>query len=254
MDIDNINNINNINTQSPKTQLTIFIEGIDIIFKNWTALRLCIDNNITYISNHIIELLNEKEEIVEELEFNVKIGQVIDSICGIIKRETSETMRERRIAEVLKSFIEEFFFISLEDGSDIDITIMIIKLFNDVISNKNEYLNKIKGLKHAMQFHIDYPIKVEDLVNKNMNDSLCSSSEGEEDEEGEDEEEGDEEDNLEMKEILEGKYKKKKKKNEDEVDFDNLDINDKKDKDKDKEDIEDIEDGFEVVGKKKKKK
>lgn len=234
--------IENIQIKKPKhvNQLDLFLEGLRYIFKNWTAFRLCIDNNATLIFNNVIEVVNDKEEIEEELEFNIILGQIFENICSAIKNEPSPNFQEKIISELLKKFMEEYFFISLEDESNIDIARMIVKLFKEISSNKTDYLERIKNFKPKMEYNIEYPCKITTKIN-------LEDYESDSDDEGE-QEESDEEMKEEMKEIVEGKFKKTKNENLEHHDIikeiggtnndHHMDIDDE---------------GFEEVGKKKKK-
>lgn len=190
-----------------KSQLDIFLEGVNLIFKNWTALRLCIDNNATLIFNNYIEVVNDQEEIYEELEFNIKLGEVYDSICDILTKEKSTNFQEQKISEVLKKFIDEYFYVTLEDESNIDISRMIVKLFNEISIDKDDYINKLKLFKHSMQFNIVFPIKPDTKINLDDYESCSDEDEATENEETEEEK-------KEMKDIVDGKFKNKKKNND----------------------------------------
>jgi hypothetical protein len=192
-------------------QLDLFLEGIQLIFKNWSALRFCIDTHATDIFNNIVEVVNDQEEIIEELEFNIVIGTVNDKICSIIKKEKSTNLQEKTIAAVLKKFVEDYFFISLQDESEYEISCMIVKL--DISKNSDTYLNKLKSYKNAVEYNIDFPCKIDAKVDL---DDFYSSDE-EEEELDEEEKKKKDENNTEIKEILEGKYKGSSKKNKNDL-------------------------------------
>lgn len=67
-----------------ENQLEQFLEGMKFIFRSWTALRLCIDSHLPLIYENIVELVNDNDEIVEELQFNVVLGTIYEEICKII--------------------------------------------------------------------------------------------------------------------------------------------------------------------------
>lgn len=71
---------------TPEDKKLLFLEGLQLIFKNWTALRMLMDSNSAYIYNTIQEVLNDKEEVVEELEFNITVGTIYEEICTILVR------------------------------------------------------------------------------------------------------------------------------------------------------------------------
>jgi hypothetical protein len=76
-------------TLSPEDKKKLFLEGLEIIFRNWTALRMLMDSNGAYIYNTVQEVLNDKEEIVEELDFNISIGTIYEEICTILVSRSS---------------------------------------------------------------------------------------------------------------------------------------------------------------------
>lgn len=71
---------------TPEDKKTLFLEGLQLIFKNWTALRMLMDSNSAYIYNTVQEVLNDKEEVVEELEFSITVGTIYEEICTILVR------------------------------------------------------------------------------------------------------------------------------------------------------------------------
>lgn len=74
----------NLQPKKHESQLEQFLDGIKYIFRSWTALRLCIDSHLPLVYENIVELVNDNDEIVEELEFNVVIGTVYEEICKTI--------------------------------------------------------------------------------------------------------------------------------------------------------------------------
>ena len=108
--------INEIKLNSPQEMKLLFLKGMEIIFKNWTALRMSIDSNGGKIYNNIKELLNEKDEIIEELEFNIIIGSLYENICTILvsliliflnlldKRKIKEFSRKGNLGYVKRIF------------------------------------------------------------------------------------------------------------------------------------------------------
>lgn len=71
---------------TPEEKKALFLQGLEIIFRNWTALRMLLDSNGAFIYNSIQEVLNDKEEVVEELEFNIVVGTVYEEVCSILVR------------------------------------------------------------------------------------------------------------------------------------------------------------------------
>ena len=272
--------LNSNNTPMAKhlSQLELFLQGIKDIFKNWTALRMCMDRNITDIYNNVIELVNEEDEIVEELEFNVALGTVYDKICSTIKKEKNIIIQEKSIAKILKTFIDNYFFISLEDESDIDKAIMIVKLFHELKNNKTEYLNKIKNHNLNIEFSCNFPVSVNDKIDTNNYISEESYDEEEEDDDEEEINNNNKQSNIksnikkeikikkqeekkEIEDILNGKYKNKKNNNNNNNlpldvlnELNDIKLSNNKNNNNSNIKDDDNDDGFEEVNKKKKKK
>lgn len=124
---------------------------------------------------------------------------------------------------------------------------MIVKLFNEISNGSTVMYERWKNFKHSMEFNSDFPCKVNSKVKYNESDY-----------EEDDESAGDVEDDEEVKEILEGKYKATKKTNANDLPPELLEeLNDISIKNKDQQmDIDDQpedDEGFEEIGKKKKK-
>lgn len=136
----------------------------------------------------------------------------------------------------------------MEDESDTDVARLIIKLFNDISNGSTVVYDRWKNFKHSMEFNSDFPCKINNKVKYNESDY-----EEEDDESNEDNEEDEE-----VKEILEGKYKAPKKQNANDLppelinELNDISINNK-DKHMDVDDQAADDEGFEEVGKKKKK-
>lgn len=181
------NIISFVNT-SASDKKKYFLLGIQEIFRNWTALRMSIDRNSALIYNNIIECIDESEEIIEELEFNQELGKLYETICSIMIKEKAKNIREKSISTELKKFIDYYFFISLEDGSESEISCKIGKLFDEISQEKSTYYNNLFKYTTYIKFNIPFPCKINDDVkldysseseneSKEENDSLSDIEE-----------------------------------------------------------------------------
>ena len=67
---------------------------------------------------------------------------------------------QNELADSLATFIEDYFQVGLEDGSDMEIAVVLIDLYNDIEKGGVEVLNRLKKneSKNIVKYSIDFPI------------------------------------------------------------------------------------------------
>ncbi len=79
-------------------------------------------------------------------------------------KENSKNFQEKLIAQLVKTFLQEYFFMSLEDESEVDIAKKVVKLFSEISKDSLKYLTTLKEFKLNMKFNIPFPCKISDKV------------------------------------------------------------------------------------------
>lgn len=70
-----------INAQQKKRD---FLKGIQMLFSQWSAFRLCLDNLSYKVYNNSVNVIDEDGKEIEELEFNIILGTLYEEICTIL--------------------------------------------------------------------------------------------------------------------------------------------------------------------------
>ena len=167
--------------KNAKTKKEKFVQGCISVFKKWSAFRIAIDDN-----PKILTYYNEDETVLEINEMLETLYDELFNICDSGKFVGQEC--EMELADCLSGFIEDYFNISLEDDSDIDIARILIMLYEDLQKGSDNYLmflknNETKGLG---KFSIEFPI----LGNQKI---IFEKDADDEDDEEEDEDEDEDE-------------------------------------------------------------
>ena len=66
---------------------------------------------------------------------------------------------ENELADCLAGFIEDYFQIVLADESDIEISTILIRLYNELLNGKEDELNHLKTneSKNVVKYSIEFP-------------------------------------------------------------------------------------------------
>ena len=159
-----------------------FKQGVISIFTKWSAFRLTLDENpkvLTYIN-----------EDTNTLEINDMLEMLYGELYSILSsKKYSGSVLQNELADSLATFIEDYFQVGLEDGSDMEIAVVLIDLYNDIEKGGVEVLNRLKKneSKNIVKYSIDFPI----LGNQKVTFKKIESDSDEEDDENEEEEEED---------------------------------------------------------------
>ena len=166
--------------KNAKTKKEKFIQGCISVFKKWSAFRIAIDDN-----PKILTYYNEDETVLEINEMLETLYDELFSICDCGKFVGKEC--EMELADCLNGFIEDYFNISLEDESDIDIARILMMLYEDLQKGSDNYLTFLKNneTKGLGKFSIEFPI----LGNQKI---IFEKDADDEDDEEEDEDEDEE--------------------------------------------------------------
>ena len=130
-----------------------FTQGCVSIFKKWAAFRMALDDN-----PKILTYYNEDQTV---LEINEMLDTLYDELYSILSsnKYTGNTL-ENELADCLAGFIEDYFQIVLADESDIEISTILIRLYNELLNGKEDELNHLKTneSKNVVKYSIEFPI------------------------------------------------------------------------------------------------
>ena len=136
-----------------KAKKDIFTQGCVSIFKKWAAFRMALDDN-----PKILTYYNEDQTV---LEINEMLDTLYDELYSILSsnKYTGNTL-ENELADCLAGFIEDYFQIVLADESDIEISTILIRLYNELLNGKEDELNHLKTneSKNVVKYSIEFPI------------------------------------------------------------------------------------------------
>lgn len=138
------------NTLNPKPEfLTLFKEGLTLIFKKWSGFRLALDNN-----PQVLSYLGDDGE----LELHSVIDLLIEDILSAMEKDSGPIL-EQNVADLLYCFLEGYFDTELEDESELQIAKDVIKLHSALTNGKYDMLNKLKENKDKELGNIKYTIE-----------------------------------------------------------------------------------------------
>lgn len=109
------------------TNRVIFIEGLDLIFSRWTALKLAIDNG--WGGPNTLE----------------KSIQLKSTIISSFDKKGSKVEQED-IEDLIIDFMNNELCIILEDSSEIQIAQQILSLYKEAISGKRNIVNSLSSI------------------------------------------------------------------------------------------------------------
>jgi hypothetical protein len=137
----------------------LFTEGFILIFKKWASFRTALDNSP--------EILTEYGDN-DELEINSMLNLLISDVFNEISMSSGSVL-EQNISDMLFSFYQEFFDIDLDDESEKFVAKSLIRLYEDINTNKLEYLEKLKTIDKTFNYKfysIEFPINMNKLQEK----------------------------------------------------------------------------------------
>jgi hypothetical protein len=132
-------------------KFTLFTEGATLIFKKWAAFRLTLDHNPEILDEYIDD---EEDPEQEELEINVLLRALLEDIFA----EYSNKGIEIKVSKMLYEFLCDNYDTYLEDKSEELVAKSLKRLFDELISGKNEYLNKLREQDKTFNYSV-YSIK-----------------------------------------------------------------------------------------------
>lgn len=109
------------------TNRVIFIEGLDLIFSRWTALKLAIDNGWGG-PNTLQKSIQLKSTIISSFD---KKGSKVE---------------QEDIEDLIIDFMNNELCIILEDSSEIQIAQQILSLYKEAISGKRNIVNSLSSI------------------------------------------------------------------------------------------------------------
>jgi hypothetical protein len=148
-------------------KISFFIEGATLIFKKWSSFRTSLDHNPQVLS----EYANEENT---DLEINQMLNMLFDDILKEMNKETGCVL-ENNIADMLFYFIEEFFEIEIGDQDEFFVAKSLIKLYNEIVAGKNEYLEKLKSIDSKFNYSIysiEFPINMNKVLAKEFEEKI----------------------------------------------------------------------------------
>ena len=164
-------------------------EGFNFIFKKWSSFRIALDHN-----PRVLTLYADDEQKV--LEIDEMINLVYEDIVKEIIKEKGSNIAVVNIGDILFCFIEEYFRIELQDGSEEQVAKCLCMLYSEIEGNKFDYLERLrtndKNINYS-NYNISFPIKPEEkikVLEKDMNKMNIDDSD-EEYEDGEGDEDDD---------------------------------------------------------------
>lgn len=168
------------NNKNQKNQKDKFKQGCVFIFKKWSAFRLALDNN-----PRILTYYNEDKSVLEINEMLQTLYEELYSTLNSGSLGGESLINE--LSDILYGFMSDYFNIALEDQSDIDISEILVKLYNELKNGTDVLFNKLQNNKNNMiKYNIEFPI----LGNQTVIFEKTNSPE--------DEEEEDEDDNMDV--------------------------------------------------------
>ena len=182
--------------KNQKNISTDFKEAFLLILKKWTSFRLALDHN-----PKVLAQFTDEEETT--LEVDAMIDILFDDISKEFKKNAKVTkFAIENVGEMLFSFIEDFFRVELQDGSEEQVATSLLKAYNELAEGKKDFLERLRSNatrdSNANNFNISFPISAEDKIKpviKNMNQKMnIDSDEMDVDEEEEDEDEEEDKD------------------------------------------------------------
>lgn len=178
------NNQIKVQNNSNNNILDLFKEVFILIFKKWTSFRLALDHN----PKILIEYVDDEET---QLEIEAMMEILFDDIYKELNNNYLYTkIVVQNLSEILLNFIEDFFRVDMQDGSEEHVSKSLLKAFNELKNGKSEYLIRLREIdqKANNKYNISFPITSEDKMVKKIKRINISDSEDESDSQGDEEE------------------------------------------------------------------
>lgn len=142
----------------------VISEAVSLCLDNWTALNLALSNDWGPIS--------AKEDLKKRL------------IEDILNTEVDE----QYLKELLEFYLEEHFNIQVQDQSALEISLILLKVYEESCRNESSELLRLRSLKGSQasashKLHEEVPTLVEDMQELSL-ESTPPPAEPEVDEEG----------------------------------------------------------------------
>jgi ABC-type antimicrobial peptide transport system permease subunit len=141
-------------------KLNLIKEGFNLIFKKWSSFRMALDHNPRVLTQYA-----DDEQTV--LEIAQMMGFVYEDIYKELKKENGSKIAQVNIADILACFIDEFFGIDLQDGSEEQVSKCLCLLYKEIESNKKDYLERLRINDKTINYgnyNISFPIKPEEKI------------------------------------------------------------------------------------------
>lgn len=136
----------------------LFKEGCILILQKWSSFRITLDNNpqiLTYLNDDNVLEINEMLEILYD-----------DMLDTISKHKPSINTLVTKVADCLFGFIQDYFQVDLDDDSDTEVANMLIRLYSELIQNKDTYLTQLREKSKTIKsiYSIYFPIRGDQKV------------------------------------------------------------------------------------------
>lgn len=141
-------------------KLNFIKEGFNFIFKKWSSFRMALDQNPKVLTQYV-----DDEQTV--LEIAQMMGYVFEDIYKELKKENASKIAQVNIADILACFIEEFFGIELQDGSEEQVSKCLCLLYKEIETNKTDYLERLRMNDKTINYgnyNISFPIKPQEKI------------------------------------------------------------------------------------------
>ena len=141
-------------------KLNFIKEGFNFIFKKWSSFRMALDQNPKVLTQYV-----DDEQTV--LEIAQMMGYVYEDIYKELKKENASKIAQVNIADILACFIEEFFGIELQDGSEEQVSKCLCLLYKEIETNKTDYLERLRMNDKTINYgnyNISFPIKPQEKI------------------------------------------------------------------------------------------
>lgn len=150
----------------------LFKETTFLILKKWSAFRISLDENPDVLTTYI-KSGDEEETESDELEINIMLDTLVDDLFTEIEKEKVEKLAVDNLSDIFYCFFKEFFDIDLEDDSERFVSKNLIRLHNEIMENKMDYVERLRGLDKTIDYS-NYSIRFPIVIDKNevkINDS-----------------------------------------------------------------------------------